>query len=226
MAEEESASSAVVGAEQALDPVLLAKARPVAAAILPDGVMAEMMGPAMQKMMGPMMDSVSKMPIRDLAQVGGLDPAEIDKLSDATLRDIMEILDPAFDERMTIMTETMFPALGRFMTQFEPDMREGMAEAFAGRYSAAELDKIGAFLETPTGKKFGSGFMLLATDPHYIGRMQAIMPQMMKAMPSIMKTSSEAMAKLPKPKKYGDLSKKDRDRLAELIGIDPKKMKQ
>ena len=212
-------------AGQPVDPALLVKAQPIAAIVLPDGTMARMMGPMMQKMLKPMMDSVSKMPIRHLLEAGGLDPDQTDKLSAATVKDVMEILDPAFHERMTVMTETMFPALGRFMSQFEPDMREGMAEAFAGRYTAPELDEINAFLHTPTGAKFGSGFMMLATDPHYIGKMQTIVPKMMEAMPSIMKETSAALAKLPKPRKYEDLSKAERDRLAELLGADPKKMK-
>jgi len=211
---------------QPADPLLLAKARPIAAILLPDGVMTELMGASMQKMMGPVMDSVSKMPIRDMLQAGGVDPAEVEKLNAATIGDIMAILDPAFDKRMSVMTETMFPALGRFMSQFEPDMREGMAEAFAGRYTATELDEISGFLATPAGAKFGSGFMLLATDPHYMSRMQAIMPKMMEAMPSIMRESSAALAELPKPRKYDELSKAERARLADLLGVDPKKMKQ
>ncbi len=104
-------------------------------------------------------------------------------------------------------------------------MREGMAEAFAGRYNATELDDIAAFLRTPAGSKFGSGFMELAVDPHYLGRMQSMMPKLIEAMPTIMKEPTAALAKLPKPKAYKDLSEADRTRLAELLGVDPKKMK-
>lgn len=209
----------------ALDPALVEKARPIAELILPDGTFAEMMGPMMQKMMGPMMDSISKMPLKDLAEAGGVDPTEIDKMGPATLEQVMAIVDPAFRQRLDIMTQTMFPALVRFMSQFEPDMREGMAEAFAGRYNAAELNDINAFLKTPTGAKFGSGFMMLGTDPHYMNRMQIIMPKMVEAMPSLMQESSAALEKLPKARKYKELSKAERTRLAEILGIDPKKMK-
>lgn len=208
-----------------LDSALLAKARPIAAAILPDGTMARLMGPMMQQLIGPMMDSMGKIPVRDLLKAGGMDPAQAETMKPATIDQIMAIVDPAYHQRISVMTETMFPALGKFMTQFEPDMREGMAEAFAGRYNAAELDSILAFMQTPAGAKFGAGFMELAADPHYLGRVQGMMPKLIEAMPTILKGSADALAKLPKPKSYKDLSAAERSRLAELLGVDPKKMK-
>ncbi|WP_242125737.1 DUF2059 domain-containing protein [Sphingobium sp. Sx8-8] len=207
-----------------VDPVLLAKARPVAAIILPDGTMARMMGPMMQKVMGPMMEGFTRMPVRDLLKAGGMNPAEADTLKPATIQQIMEIVDPSYQKRMNILVNGMGPALGRFMSRFEPDMREGMAEAFASRYDAAELDQISAFMKTPAGAKFGSGFMELAADPHYIGKMQAMMPALMQAMPEIMKDSQAQMAALPKPRAYKDLTPAERKRLEALLGADPKKV--
>lgn len=218
-------AAAAAPAPGPVDPALLAKARPIAGVILPDGSFAQIMGPMMRQVMGQMTDSMGKLPVKELARAGGLDPAAVDKMAPARLDDIMAILDPAYRERLRLMTETMFPALGRFMTQFEPDFREGMAEAFATRYDARELDEIAAFVRTPTGAKFGGGFMLLATDPHYLGRMQAMMPKLMQAMPTIMQGSIAAMEKLPKARKYADLSSAERARLAELLGTDPKATK-
>lgn len=222
------APSAPAMAEQLapVDPALLARAQPIAAVILPDGTMARMMGPMMQKMMGPMMDGITAMPLRDLMKAGGMDPAEADKLSPATTAQIMEIVDPAYKKRMSIFIDTMMPALGRFMGRFEPDMRDGMAQAFASRYTAAELDQIAAFMKTPAGAKFGSGFMELAADPHYIGKMQGIMPALMQAMPGIMQESQAQMAALPKARTYKDLTPAERQRLETLLGTDRKKVAQ
>jgi hypothetical protein len=208
---------------QPVDPALLAKAQPIASIILPNGTMEKMMGPMMQKMMGPMMDGMTKMPIRDFLKVGGLDPEQVEKLGAGTIEEMMAIIDPNFRKRMDVIVNSMMPAMGRFMGRYEPDMREGMAEAFAYRYSAGELDQISAFLKTPTGAKFGAGFMELATDPHYIGRLQKVMPEMMQAMPEIMKSSAAELAKLPKPRTYNDLTKAERDRLTALLGADAKK---
>ncbi|MCB4861598.1 MULTISPECIES: DUF2059 domain-containing protein [unclassified Sphingobium] len=210
-------------AVQSVDPALLTKAQPIAAVILPNGTMEKMMGPMMQKMMGPMMDGMTRMPIREFLKVGGLDPERAEHLGEGTIEEMMAIIDPNFRKRMDVIVNSMMPAMGRFMGRYEPDMREGMAEAFAHRYSAAELDQIGAFLKTPVGAKFGAGFMELAADPHYIGRMQKIMPEMMQAMPEIMKSSAAELAKLPKPRTYNDLTKAERERLTALLGADAKK---
>ena len=215
--------AAPVAAEQPVDPALLAKAQPIAALILPDGTMEKMMGPMMQKMMGPMMDGMTKMPIREFLKVGGMDPEKADSLGQGTMEQVMAIIDPNFRKRMDVIVNTMMPAMGRFMSRYEPDMRAGMAEAFAHRYSAAELDQIAAFMKTPVGAKFGAGFMELATDPHYLGRMQKVMPQMLQAMPEILKSSEAELAKLPKPRTYDQLSQAERDRLVTLIGADPAK---
>ncbi|AEG49578.1 Protein of unknown function DUF2059 [Sphingobium chlorophenolicum L-1] len=210
-------------AVQSADPALLAKAQPIASIILPNGTMEKMMGPMMQKMMGPMMDGMTKMPIREFLKVGGLDPERVESLGEGTIGEMMAIIDPNYRKRMDVVVNTMMPAMGRFMGRYEPDMREGMAEAFAHRYNAVELDQISAFLKTPVGAKFGAGFMELATDPHYIGRMQKIMPDMMRAMPEIMKSSADELAKLPKPRTYNDLTKAERERLTALLGADAKK---
>ncbi|WP_293984119.1 DUF2059 domain-containing protein [Sphingobium sp.] len=207
-----------------VDPALLAKARPIAATIIPDGVMARMMGPMMQKMLAPMLDGMTKMPVRDLMKAGGMAPEEADRLNPATIEQIMAIVDPAYRQRMQILIGGMMPALGRFMGRYEPDMREGMAEAFASRYSSTELDQIGAFMRTPAGARFGGGFMELATDPHYLGKVQSMMPALMQAMPDIMKDSQAQLAKLPKPRSYKDLTPAERERLETLLGADRKKV--
>ena len=207
-----------------VDPALLAKARPIAATIIPDGVMARMMGPMMQKMLAPMLDGMTKMPVRDLMKAGGMAPEEADRLNPATIEQIMTIVDPAYRQRMQILIGGMMPALGRFMGRYEPDMREGMAEAFASRYSSTELDQIGAFMRTPAGARFGGGFMELATDPHYLGKVQSMMPALMQAMPDIMKGSQAQLAKLPKPRSYKDLTPAERERLETLLGADRKKV--
>ncbi|MFB0874433.1 MULTISPECIES: DUF2059 domain-containing protein [unclassified Sphingobium] len=217
------AQSPVSAAVQPVDPALLSKARPISAIILPNGTMEKMMGPMMQKMMGPMMDGMTKMPIREFLKVASLNPDEAESLGQGTIEEMMAIIDPNFRKRMDVIVNTMMPAMGRFMGRYEPDMREGMAEAFAFRYSAGELDQIIAFLKTPVGAKFGAGFMELAADPHYLGRMQKIMPEMMQAMPEIMKASAEELAKLPKPRTYNDLTKAERERLTTLIGANAKK---
>jgi hypothetical protein len=205
----------------AQDAALLAKAQQTAAVIVPKGSVEKMMGPMMEKMIRPMMGQMSELPVRDLARMVGAPEADLQKIGQAKISEVMAILDPAFHPRMEVSMTTMFREMGPLMGQFEPDMRSGMAKAFANRYDAAELDAINAFLATPAGNKFGSGFMMLATDPAYLESMQAMMPKVIEAMPAIIGKVTQAVAKLPKPRKVEQLSADEKKKLSELLGVSP-----
>ena len=211
--------------EKPIDPLTLSKAHLIADAMIEKGAFEKMFGPMMDQLMVPAFDQMLDLPVRDFARAGGLNEMELKNLSPATLREMTAIMDPVFSERMTVMTHTMFAELGPIMTKMEPDVRDGMAEAFAYKYSNSELDEINIFLATPTGAKFGGGFMSLATDPHYIKKMQGLMPRIMKAMPDILQKAITATNALPAPKTYKDLSRSERAKLAELMGVDPEKLK-
>jgi hypothetical protein len=45
-------------------------------------------------------------------------------------------------------------------------------------------------------------------------------------MPALVGDAAKAAASLPKAKKYQDLTEAERNELAALLGVDPKKMKQ
>lgn len=199
------------------DTARMEKARVMAAVMFPDGTFEKMLGPMMDKMIQPMMDQMMELPVRDLAKIGGIDAQQLNGLNKASLREVSEILDPAFQERMSLTTRTMFTAMTPLFSEMEPEIREGMAEAFSIRYSNQELDQINAFLATPTGSRFGSGFMELASDPAYLKRMQTMMPRIIDAMPAIMKQVTEAVASLPPARTWKQLSKDEKTRLEELL---------
>jgi hypothetical protein len=56
--------------------------------------------------------------------------------------------------------------------------------------------------------------------------MQAQMPKIMQAMPTLVGDAAKAAATLPKAKKYEDLTEAERNDLAALLDVDPKKMKK
>jgi hypothetical protein len=205
-------------AQNAADPALLAKAEVAAAALLPAGSMEKIMGPMFEQISKQVSGSMMDIPMSAIARMGGISEEEAAGLGEATLKELMAIIDPAFDQRMGLMMQVMGREMGPLMTQFEPDMRAGMARAFAGKYTGAELDEINAFFASPTGARFGAGFMALAADPEYLKSMETMMPKLMEAMPTIMGRAMEEMGKLPPPKKADDLTKAEKDKIAKLIG--------
>jgi hypothetical protein len=216
---------AVEAAPAASDPAALALASRIAGAILPDGTFQKVMDASIGQMSKSMMDSMLSMPIGALAQSMGQDPAKIKALDSTRFRDVLNIMDPAFQERTDRSMAVMATEMGKLMTAMEPSFREGLAEAYARKFSPADLRAIDAFFQTDAGRAFAAGSMTIQTDPAFLARMQQLMPAMMKALPQIMKTIEQRTADLPKPKKPQDLSPAERERLSTLLGLDPAEMK-
>ena len=198
----------------------------IAAKLFPDGTYRRMLGDSIGKMMSGMVDQMGNVPLGDLAKAYRIDPEAAAKLDKATVNKIMVIVDPAFRDRMKLVMDGMFKGMIPLFEQMEPELRAGLAEALAHRFTASQLGELDAFFATPTGNSFASQQMLLFMDPAVMGRMQAQMPKIMQAMPALVGDAAKAAASLPKAKKYQDLTEAERNELAALLGVDPKKMKQ
>jgi hypothetical protein len=198
----------------------------IAAKLFPDGTYRKMLGDSFSKMMSGMIDQMGNVPLGDLVKSYGVDADVAAKLDKATVNKIMAILDPAFKERMRLVMDGMFKGMIPLFEKMEPDLRAGLAESLAYRFTASELGELKTFFATPTGSRFAGQQMLLFMDPAVMGRMQAQMPKIMEAMPTLVGDAAKAAATLPKAKKYEDLTEAERNELAALLGVDPKKMKK
>jgi hypothetical protein len=169
------------------------------------------------------MDAVGQAPMRDVAGMVGAKPEELAKLDKGTLGDILAILDPAHQQRMAITMHELMPLMTQMVTDLEPGMREGLAHAYANRFTPAQLADMNAFFDTPSGSAYAANAMLIQTDPEVIGQMTSALPRamrtMMSQMPAIAKRVDAASAGLPKPRKWADLSPAERTKLAQLLGV-------
>ena len=150
----------------------------------------------------------------------------IAKLNNVTARDVMAILDPAFDQRMHITMTTMMGAMGDLLGTFEPQLREAMAEAYVHNFTLQQLTEIARFFDTPTGAAYAARMMTLMNDPSVQASMKNLMPEIIRTMPAAAQKVQAATASLPKPKTYADLSAADRARLAKLLGVDPAELEK
>ena len=198
----------------------------IAAKLFPDGIYRKMLGETFSKMISGMMDRMTELPMADFMKAAGIEQEQAAKLDKASMAEIMSITDPAYKDRMRLTMDAMFKGMIPLFEQMEPELREGLAESLAHKFSVAQLGELKAFFDTPTGSSYASQQMMLFMDPAVMGRMQAQMPKIMQAMPSLIGDAVKATAGLPKPKKYSDLSPAERDKLAKLLGIDPAKMKK
>ncbi len=207
-----------------LDPATLAEARQVVGHLMPPGIYKQIMGPMMDPIMGNMSESMKAMPLRQLVQLGGLSPEQAAKLDKVNVSQVMAIYDPRWEERTRLSMRAMLNAMGDFFTTLEPELREAMAKAYAGRFSQAELADIDRFFVTPSGAKFARQYMTIMADPAMADEMKAMMPKMMEHMPQFIEAAQKATAGLPPPRKLKDLTPDEKAKLAHALGVDENKL--
>jgi hypothetical protein len=216
-AQAEPSPSTALSAEP-IDPARLKSAEAIAAQILPDGTYAKVMSASMDGMMKPMLDMVGKMPLSQLAALGGLSDEEAAQLGEGTIKELNAIIDPLFEQRMRLITDSTVRSMSKLMTTMEPGLREGLSRAFARRYSAEQLADITRFFETPTGRTYAADSMMIFTDPEVMTKMMEMLPKMMEQMPAMVKDMEAEMASLPKIREWGDLSSDEKAKVAKLLG--------
>lgn len=210
------AQSATVPAP--VDAARLAIATKVAGRLLPDGIYKKLMSGMMDQMMSGMMGQMKDMPIASLAEMVGVSEKEVAALPEGTLGEMLAIMDPHFEERQKLTMSAIMEQMGSLMSTMEPEMRAGMAEAYARRFNAQQLAELDAFLSTPTGSAYASEQMTLMMDPAIMSRMQGMLPKLVEAMPTIMAKAKQATAGLPEPKKPSDLTPAEQRKLESLFG--------
>jgi hypothetical protein len=172
------------------DPARLAMAQKVVAKLVPQGIYLRIMRDAFPQMMDAMIARMSGMTAADLG--------EKDK-SGKTLEQLAAEKDPAFRERMTILTRVMGEEMGKVMDKLEPRVRAAVGKAFARRFTLQQLSDMDVFFATPSGAAFAKDYLLTFMDPEMMQEMSASMPEMMRAMPGIMQRVEKETAHLPPP---------------------------
>ena len=121
-------------------------------------------------------------------------------------------------KRMDAIMPVMMNMMVDMMDKLEPDVRAGVAEAYANRFSTAQLIELDRFFSTPTGNAYAAQSMLVYTDPAVIERMSKMTPRLVAMMPEMMKKVEAASAAFPPMPKKGQLTKEQRDKLAAMLG--------
>lgn len=220
----QTAPAPVTAAAASVDPATLAEARAVVGHLMPQGTYKKIMGPMMDSVMGNMADNMKALPLREIAEMGGLDSKKAAALDKVKIDEVMAIYDPHWKERMQLSMRAMFDAMGDFFATQEPDIREAMAHAYANHFTLAELTDLDHFFSAGAGNKFASQYMTIMADPAMAAEVQSMMPKMMKSMPQFIAAAQKAAAGLPAPRKLQDLTPDERSRLAKALGVDESKL--
>ena len=198
----------------------LPAATAIVATMMPEGFYGELMRDMMEKTMRPMMAMFSK-PDFLLASRLTLDEAAIAELGDAEKKELLTMLDPAWDQRADTMVNAIVANMGGAYAAVEPPVRAGLAKAYAVRFDQAQLADISSFFATPTGGEFARQSMALFADPQVMGATMEAMPEMIGSFTEMETSMEAALESLPAERDYADLSAAQRARMADLLGVEP-----
>jgi len=160
-----SPAPADTAASTAADSAELKEARRVVARLMPPGFYKTLLGSSMAPIIDNIGDTMKQLPLKRLAQIGGLSEADAAKLDQVDLAKVMAVYDPYWEDRTKRAMHAMLGAMADFFTTIEPEMREAVAHAYANHFTLAELEEIDRFFATPSGGKFAAQSMTIMTDP-------------------------------------------------------------
>lgn len=209
-----------------IEPARLTLAQQSMGALIPTGSLEKMIDNLYGKMFKTIMAELGGQSDLMLSIKTGVESDKIATLDEATKTRIADMFDPHRQEREDQITRVIKPLISEALTDLERPMRDGMAKAYARKFSAAQLTDLNAFLATPTGRLYASEWMALQADPEVmVAVMKALPPMVTKFMdrgPQIEKDMKE----LPKEKQLSDFSDKELASLAKLMKVDVKVLKE
>ncbi|MBL0914847.1 MAG: DUF2059 domain-containing protein [Sphingopyxis sp.] len=209
-----------------IDPARLALARQSTAALIPPGSLEKMIdnlyGKAFDMFMAEM-DGASPLM---LSIKTGVESDKIEALDEKSKTAIADLFDPHRKERGDQILKVVKPLISEALADLEPPMREGLAKAYARKFSAQQLGEMNAFFATPTGKLYANESMAMQADPEVmLATIKAVPPMITKFIDRAPQIEGQ-LKELPKEKQLTDLSDAEITKLAKLMKVDAKTLKE
>ncbi|WP_228383653.1 DUF2059 domain-containing protein [Sphingopyxis fribergensis] len=209
-----------------IEPARLALAQKTMGALIPAGSLERMMDNLYGKMFKTIMGEFGGQSDLMLSIQTGVESDQIATLDEATKGKVADMFDPHRKEREDQITKVIKPLISEVLGDMEPPMREGMSKAYARKFTAAQLTDLNGFLATPTGALYANEWMALQADPEVmVAVVKAIPPLVTKFIdraPELEKDFKD----LPKEKQLSDFDDKELAKLAKLMKVDVKVLKE
>lgn len=187
-----------------LDPAQVALARVTANALFRDSTMARMFDRMLSTGPNGYASSLLDMSLADMIgmvpQMGATPPKDSPELH-MTFRQMAAAQDPYFDQRLAAIHDVVVSEAGRLGPKFEPQMREGLAQSMARRFTAAQLTDMNRFFSTASGRAFADDMYLIWMDPAVLRSMMSTIPALGAEFPTVMQRVKAATDRFPWPEK-------------------------
>lgn len=206
-------------------PAQLALADTTTTALIPPGSLEKMLDNLYGKIFKGLMGEFGGMSDLMLSIKTGVESERIAALDDKSKAAAADMFDPWRQQREEQITRIVKPLISEALTDMEGPMRKGLAHAYARKFTAQQLGEMNAFFATPTGRAYSAEWMALQADPE-------VMLAMIKAVPPLINKFVDRAPQiegqfkdLPKEKQLGDLSDPDLAKLAKLMKVSVKELK-
>ncbi|WP_411341112.1 DUF2059 domain-containing protein [Sphingopyxis sp. J-6] len=209
-----------------VEPARLTLAQTTMGALIPSGSLERMMDNLYGKMFKTIMGEMGGESDLMISIKTGVESEKIAALDEATKRKIADVFDPNRQEREDQINKVIKPLISEVLADMEPPMRAGMAKAYARKFSAVQLTELNAFLATPTGTAYGNDWMALQADPEVMLAVIKAMPPLISKFIDRAPQIEKDMKELPKEKQLADLSDAELSKLAKLMKVDVKTLKE
>ena len=208
-----------------IDPQRLTLAKQATSQIMPDGIYSKMMTGLMDKVMGAFLMPTGGMSDMEISLATGVDVPEAG-FDTAKRQAVTDLLDPNHAQRTAAVKNMLNPMMDKMARVIEPPMREGLARAYARKFSFEQLTELNGFFATPTGGVYASESFLLQADPEVMQAVFSAMPSLLGELGDPSADMEKTMAAIPAAKTLGELSAKEKDSLAKLLGTTADKLSE
>ena len=207
-------------------PAQLALAQQTTTALIPPGSLEKMLDNLYGKLFKGLMAEFGGTSDLMLSIKTGVESEKIAALDEKSKLAAANLFDPYRQQREDQITNIVKPLISEALTDLEGPMRNGLAHAYARKFTAQQLGEMNAFFATPTGKAYSAEWMALQADPELmLAMIKAVPPLVNKFIdrgPEIEKDFKE----LPKEKQLADLSDTELAKLAKLMKVSVKELKE
>ncbi len=208
-----------------IEPARLTLAQQTTAKVMPDGVYGKMMNDMMDKFTAGIFNQEGGMSDLEISLTTGVEAPE-GGLDEAKRKAITDILDPNHAKRTEVIQSSLSPMINKIAAVVEKPMREGLTRAYARKFTAAQLTELNAFLSTPTGTLFGTESILLQADPEVMQAVFKALPKMVDDLTDPATEIDKKMSEIPPTRSLSDLTAKEKDSVAKLLGTTADKLNE
>lgn len=207
------------GDKTPIEPAQLALGQTTASKLLPDGAYGKMMDQMIGQFVKPMLKLDEGFSGNQIAMKTGMDFDKANALSEEQRGAVLAILDPGRNERNEGMFKVMTPMLMEVGKALEGPMREGLARAYARKFTPDQLTAINSFFATPTGSTFAAESFAIQADPEVMSATFQAIPVMMTKLMGSAGNFEAKMKELPQERKLDELSKAELAQLAKILDM-------